>query len=161
MKADKYKRGYFMPPEECLNWTRREFIDCAPAWCSVDLRDGNQALVNPMSLDDKVEFFRCLVRVGFKEIEVGFPAASDTEYVFCRKLIEDGLIPNDVTIQVLTQAREHIIKKTFEAIRGAKRAIVHLYNPTSVAQREQVFNKSKEEIKQSAAEGAALLKKLA
>lgn len=161
MKADKYKRGYFMPPEECLNWTRREFIDCAPAWCSVDLRDGNQALVNPMSLDDKVEFFRCLVRVGFKEIEVGFPAASDTEYVFCRKLIEDGLIPNDVTIQVLTQAREHIIKKTFEAIRGAKRAIVHLYNPTSVAQREQVFNKSKEEIKQIAAEGAALLKKLA
>ncbi len=150
-----------MPPEECLDWTRREYVEHAPVWCSVDLRDGNQALVNPMSLDEKVEFFAKLVRMGFKEIEIGFPAASDTEYAFCRKLIDDGLIPDDVTIQVLTQAREHIINKTFEAVKGAKKAIIHLYNSTSVAQREQVFRKSKEEIKNIAVEGATLLKKLA
>lgn len=161
MKANKYSRGYFMPPEECLDWTRREYVEHAPVWCSVDLRDGNQALVNPMSLDEKVEFFAKLVRMGFKEIEIGFPAASDTEYAFCRKLIDDGLIPDDVTIQVLTQAREHIINKTFEAVKGAKKAIIHLYNSTSVAQREQVFRKSKEEIKNIAVEGATLLKKLA
>lgn len=150
-----------MPPEECLDWTRREYVEHAPVWCSVDLRDGNQALVNPMSLDEKVEFFAKLVHMGFKEIEIGFPAASDTEYAFCRKLIDDGLIPDDVTIQVLTQAREHIINKTFEAVKGAKKAIIHLYNSTSVAQREQVFRKSKEEIKNIAVEGATLLKKLA
>lgn len=161
MNAQKYRRGYFMPPEPCYEWVKREYVDKAPVWCSVDLRDGNQALVNPMTLDEKVEFFATLVKVGFKEIEIGFPAASDTEYAFCRKLIEDDLIPDDVTIQVLTQAREHIIKKTFEAIRGAKRAIVHLYNSTSVAQREQVFKKSKAEIKQIAVDGARLLKKLA
>ena len=161
MKAKKYSRGYFMPPEECLDWTRREYVEHAPVWCSVDLRDGNQALVNPMSLDEKVEFFAKLVHMGFKEIEIGFPAASDTEYAFCRKLIDDGLIPDDVTIQVLTQAREHIINKTFEAVKGAKKAIIHLYNSTSVAQREQVFRKSKEEIKNIAVEGATLLKKLA
>lgn len=161
MKANKYSRGYFMPPEECLDWTRREYVEHAPVWCSVDLRDGNQALVNPMSLDEKVEFFAKLVHMGFKEIEIGFPAASDTEYAFCRKLIDDGLIPDDVTIQVLTQAREHIINKTFEAVKGAKKAIIHLYNSTSVAQREQVFRKSKEEIKNIAVEGATLLKKLA
>lgn len=150
-----------MPPEECLDWTRREYVEHAPVWCSVDLRDGNQALVNPMSLDEKVEFFAKLVHMGFKEIEIGFPAASDTEYAFCRKLIDDGLIPDDVTIQVLTQAREHIINKTFEAVKGAKKAIIHLYNSTSVAQREQVFRKSKDEIKNIAVEGATLLKKLA
>lgn len=161
MKANKYSRGYFMPPEECLDWTRREYVEHAPVWCSVDLRDGNQALVNPMSLDEKVEFFAKLVHMGFKEIEIGFPAASDTEYAFCRKLIDDGLIPDDVTIQVLTQAREHIINKTFEAVKGAKKAIIHLYNSTSVAQREQVFRKSKDEIKNIAVEGATLLKKLA
>ncbi len=157
----KYKRSYFMPPEPSLNWTKREYIERAPIWCSVDLRDGNQALVNPMSLDEKLEFFDCLVKTGFKEIEIGFPAASETEYAFCRALIEQNRIPDDVTVQVLTQAREHIIRKTFEALKGAKRAIVHLYNSTSVAQREQVFRKSKAEIKQIAADGARLLKKLA
>ena len=150
-----------MPPTECLDWTRKEYVDKAPIWCSVDLRDGNQALVIPMSLEQKVEFFKLLVKIGFKEIEVGFPAASETEYEFCRILIEQNLIPDDVTIQVLTQAREHIIKKTFEAIKGAKKAIVHVYNSTSYAQREQVFRKSKEEVKQIAIDGAALLKRLA
>lgn len=161
MNHNKYKRQYYMPPTECLDWTRKEYIDKAPIWCSVDLRDGNQALVIPMSLEQKVEFFKLLVKIGFKEIEVGFPAASETEYEFCRTLIEQNLIPDDVTIQVLTQAREHIIKKTFEAIKGAKKAIVHVYNSTSYAQREQVFRKSKEEVKQIAIDGAALLKRLA
>ena len=133
----------------------------APVWCSVDLRDGNQALVIPMSLEQKIEFFKLLVKIGFKEIEVGFPAASETEYEFLRTLIEQNLIPQDVTIQVLTQAREHIIRKTFEAVKGAPKAIVHVYNSTSVAQREQVFKKSKEEILKIAVDGAALLKKLA
>ena len=139
MNPSKYERQYFMPPETSLDWTKKEYITKAPTWCSVDLRDGNQALIIPMSLDEKVEFFKLLVKVGFKEIEVGFPAASETEYTFLRTLIENDLIPDDVTIQVLTQAREHIIKKTFEALKGAKRAIVHVYNSTSVAQREQVF----------------------
>ena len=133
-----------MPPVECNSWVKKEYIDHAPIWCSVDLRDGNQALVVPMSLEEKVEFFKLLVKIGFKEIEVGFPAASQTEYDFLRTLIEQDLIPDDVTVQVLAQAREHIIKKTFEALDGAKRAIVHLYNSVSVAQREQVFKKSKE-----------------
>ena len=160
---DKYRRGYYMPPVESTDWVKKEYIDKAPAWCSVDLRDGNQALVVPMSLEEKVEFYKELIRVGFKEIEIGFPAASDTEYQFCRTLIEQDLIPEDVTIQVLTQAREHIIKKTFEAVAGAnpKNVIVHVYNSTSVAQREQVFKKSKEEIKKIATDGAALLKQLA
>lgn len=161
MNSNKYKRQYFMPPEECLDWARKEYITKAPDWCSVDLRDGNQALIIPMSLDEKVEFFKYLVKVGFKEIEVGFPAASETEYTFLRTLIEQDLIPDDVTIQVLTQAREHIIKRTFEALKGAKRAIVHVYNSTSLAQREQVFKKSKEEILKIATDGAELLKKLA
>ena len=161
MNHNKSKRQYYMPPTECLDWTRKEYVDKAPIWCSVDLRDGNQALVIPMSLEQKVEFFKLLVKIGFKEIEVGFPAASETEYEFCRTLIEQNLIPDDVTIQVLTQAREHIIKKTFEAIKGAKKAIVHVYNSTSYAQREQVFRKSKEEVKQIAIDGAALLKRLA
>ncbi len=161
MDITKYKRGYYMPPQPCVDWAAREYIESAPAWCSVDLRDGNQALINPMSLDEKLEFFKYLVRARFKEIEVGFPAASDTEYEFCRKLIEGPHIPDALTIQVLTQAREHIIKKTFEAVKGAKRAIVHLYNSTSVAQREQVFRKNKDEIKRIAVDGASLLKKLA
>lgn len=156
-----YKRGYFMPPEASMEWAQKEFIDHAPAWCSVDLRDGNQSLIIPMSLEEKVEFFLLLCKVGFKEIEVGFPAASETEYDFLRKLIDDDLIPDDVTVQVLTQAREHIIRKTFDALKGCKRAIVHVYNSTSFAQRQQVFKKSKEEIKQIAVDGAALLKKLA
>lgn len=154
--VEKYQRGYFMPPVECLKWTKKEYIDHAPMWCSVDLRDGNQALIIPMSLEEKLEFFQHLVKIGFKEIEIGFPAASETEYEFCRTLIEKNMIPDDVKIQVLTQSREHIIKKTFEAIDGAKNAVVHLYNSTSVAQREQVFRKSKEEIIKIAVDGAVL-----
>ena len=157
----KYKRQYFMPPVKCMKWTEKEYVAKAPIWCSVDLRDGNQALVIPMSLEQKVEFFKLLVEIGFKEIEVGFPAASETEYTFIRTLIEQNLIPDDVTIQVLTQAREHIIRKTFEAVKGAPKAIVHVYNSTSVAQREQVFKKSKEEILKIAVDGATLLKELA
>lgn len=156
MNNQKYTRRYFMPPVKCLKWAEKEYIDKAPIWCSVDLRDGNQALIIPMSLEEKLEFFKMLVKVGFKEIEVGFPAASETEYEFCRRLIEDNLIPDDVTIQVLTQAREHIIAKTFEALKGAKHAVVHLYNSTSYAQREQVFKKSKEEIKKLAEDGAKM-----
>lgn len=157
----KYQRQYHMPPEKCTKWAQKEYVEKAPSWCSVDLRDGNQALVIPMSLEQKIEFFKLLVKIGFKEIEVGFPAASDTEYTFLRTLIEQKLIPEDVTIQVLTQAREHIIRKTFEAVQGAPKAIIHVYNSTSVAQREQVFKKSKEEIIRIAVEGAQLLKELA
>ena len=161
MNSSKYKRQYYLPPETCMDWAKKDYIDKAPTWCSVDLRDGNQALVIPMSLEQKVEFFKLLVKIGFKEIEVGFPAASETEYTFLRTLIDRDLIPEDVTIQVLTQAREHIIRKTFEAVKGAPKAIVHVYNSTSVAQREQVFKKSKEEILKIAVDGAKLLKELA
>jgi 2-isopropylmalate synthase len=139
----------------------KEFITEAPSWCSVDLRDGNQALVVPLSLEEKLEYFQLLVKIGFKEIEVGFPAASETEYTFLRTLIERNLIPDDVTIQVLTQSREHIIKKTFESLKGVNKAVVHLYNSTSLAQREQVFKKSKEEIIDIAVTGAKLLEKYA
>lgn len=155
--VEKYTRGYFMPPEPSLKWAQKEYITAPPIWCSVDLRDGNQALIIPMNLEEKLEYFQMLVDIGFKEIEVGFPAASNTEFTFLRTLIEKDLIPDDVTIQVLTQSREHIIRKTFEALRGAKKAIVHLYNSTSVAQREQVFRKSKEEIIDIAVSGAKLL----
>ncbi len=161
MNYKKYVRQYFMPPVKCMKWAEKEYVEKAPIWCSVDLRDGNQALVIPMSLEQKIEFFKLLVKIGFKEIEVGFPAASETEYEFLRALIEQNLIPEDVTIQVLTQAREHIIRKTFEAVKGAPRAIIHVYNSTSLSQREQVFRKSKEEIRKIAVDGAALLKKLA
>ena len=157
----KYEKTYFMPPEPCYDWVKKDAIDKPPIWCSVDLRDGNQALIEPMSLDEKLEFFQLLVDVGFKVIEVGFPAASETEYQFLRALIEQNMIPDDVTIQVLTQAREHIIKRTFEAVKGAPHAIIHVYNSTSVAQREQVFRKDKEQVKKIATDGAALLKKLA
>ena len=157
----KYTKQYFMPPVRCMDWAEKDAVDHAPVWCSVDLRDGNQALIEPMTLEQKVEFFKLLLRVGFKEIEVGFPAASDTEYTFLRTLIENNLIPDDVTVQVLTQAREHIIRKTFEAISGAKNVIVHVYNSTSVAQREQVFKKDKAAIKKIAVDGAKLLKQLA
>ena len=153
----KYQKQYFPANIENPEWMKKDSIDKAPIWCSVDLRDGNQALIVPMSLEEKLEFFGYLVRIGFKEIEIGFPAASETEYEFCRTLIERNLIPDDVTIQVLTQAREHIIAKTFEALAGAKHAVVHLYNSTSVAQREQVFKKSKEEIIDIAVFGAKLL----
>ncbi len=157
----KYGKSYFMPPVVTYDWVTKDYIDKAPIWCSVDLRDGNQALVEPMGLSEKLEYFKMLVEIGFKEIEVGFPAASDTEYQFIRALIERNMIPDDVTIQALPQAREHIIKKTFEAVKGAPHAIVHLYNSTSVAQREQVFKKDKEEVKKIAVDGAVLLKSLA
>ena len=157
----KYEKSYFMPPEVTYDWAKKDSVEQPPKWCSVDLRDGNQALIEPMSLDEKLEFFQMLVDIGFKEIEVGFPAASETEYQFMRTLIEKDMIPNDVTVQVLTQAREHIIKRTFEAVKGAPHAVIHLYNSTSVAQREQVFRKDKEQVKQLAIDGAKLLLKLA
>ena len=153
---EKYTRQFFAPPKTEMKWTQKNYIDKAPIWCSVDLRDGNQALIIPMSLEEKLEFFKFLVGVGFKEIEIGFPAASETEFNFCRTLIEQNLIPDDVTIQVLTQSREHIIAKTFEALSGVKNAIVHLYNSTSVAQREQVFKRDKKEIIELAQFGAKL-----
>lgn len=160
MNVNKYKKGYFMPPTVDMSWTKKEYIDKAPTWCSVDLRDGNQALIIPMSLEEKIEYYKRLLDIGFKEIEVGFPAASETEYEFLRTLVERDLIPDDVTVQVLTQAREHIIKRTFEALDGVKNAIVHVYNSTSVAQRQQVFKRSKEEIKKIATDGAIMLKEL-
>ena len=161
MNPRKYGINYYPAPKTSMKWTERDHIEKAPAWCSVDMRDGNQSLEIPMSLEEKIEFFKLLVRIGFKEIEVGFPAASDTEYEFLRTLIDNNMIPDDVTIQVLTQCREHIIKKTFEACRGIKKAIIHFYNSTSVAQRKQVFRKSKNEIKKLAVEGARLIKKYA
>ena len=154
----KYEKQFFPVPEAKASWINKTYIDKAPIWCSVDLRDGNQALITPMNLEEKLEFFKLLVKIGFKEIEIGFPAASETEYEFCRTLIENDMIPDDVRIQVLTQSREHIIAKTFEALRGAKNAVVHLYNSTSVAQREQVFRKSKKEIIDIAKFGATLCK---
>ncbi|MBQ1546039.1 MAG: 2-isopropylmalate synthase [Clostridia bacterium] len=156
----RYSRQYFNPPVNEYKWVKKEYVDHAPTWCSVDLRDGNQSLIVPMSIDEKLDFFDMLVKIGFKEIEVGFPAASETEYNFLRRLIEEDRIPDDVTVQVLTQAREHIILKTFESLKGCKNAIVHFYNSTSKAQREQVFKKSKEEIKKIATDGAKLIKRL-
>lgn len=161
MNYKKYQRGYYMPPKESLQWSKKEFIDKAPLWCSVDLRDGNQALITPMNLEEKLDFFKLLVKIGFKQIEVGFPAASQTEFDFVRRLIEENLIPDDVSIQVLTQAREHIIKRTFESLEGCKNAIVHFYNSTSFAQRQQVFKKSKDEVKKIATDGALCVRDLA
>ncbi len=157
----KYTRQFFPVKNPTRKWSEKIYIEKAPTWCSVDLRDGNQSLIIPMSLEEKLEFFKLLVKVGFKEIEVGFPAASETEYTFLRTLIDNNMIPDDVTVQVLTQSREHIIRKTFEALKGCKNAIVHLYNSTSLAQREQVFRKSKDEIKQIAIDGAKLFNKIA
>ncbi len=146
-----------------INLPNRTWVDAeitkAPIWCSVDLRDGNQALIKPMSLEKKIRFFNLLVEVGFKEIEIGFPSASEVEYEFTRYLIENNLIPDDVTIQVLTQAREHLIKKSAEALRGAKNVIVHLYNPTSTMQREVVYQKSQDEIIEIALNGVGWIKK--
>lgn len=156
--VEKYTKQFFEAPRTAMKWTQKSYIDKAPQWCSVDLRDGNQALITPMSLEEKLEFYKYLLKVGFKEIEIGFPAASETEYEFCRTLIEKNMIPDDVSIQVLTQSREHIIAKTFEALKGAKNAIIHLYNSTSVAQREQVFKKEKQEIIDIAVFGAKLCK---
>lgn len=159
--TEKYTRQFFPVKNPTRKWADKTYIEKAPTWCSVDLRDGNQSLIIPMSLEEKLEFFKLLVKVGFKEIEVGFPAASETEYTFLRTLIDNNMIPDDVTVQVLTQSREHIIRKTFEALKGCKNAVVHLYNSTSLAQREQVFRKSKEEIKKIATDGAELFNKIA
>lgn len=144
-------------PLTSRDWPSKS-ITKAPLWCSVDLRDGNQALVNPMGIETKLAFFDLLVKIGFKEIEVGFPAASDTEYEFTRRLIEENHIPDDVTIQVLCQAREHLVKKTVQCLQGAPRAIFHIYNSTSPAQRKYTFNKTKEEIKQIAIDGVKCIK---
>ena len=141
-------------------WPEKE-IQSAPIWCSVDLRDGNQALVEPMVVEEKIEMFNLLVKLGFKEIEVGFPAASQIEYDFLRQLVDRKLIPDDVVIQVLVQCREHLIKRTFEAIKGVKKSIVHIYNSTSTLQRDVVFHKNMEEIKEIAVEGTNLVKKFA
>jgi len=161
VNTSKYTRQFFPVQRPTRRWTVKNYVDKAPIWCSVDLRDGNQSLIIPMDLEEKLEFFQLLVKVGFKEIEVGFPAASETEYTFLRTLIERNMIPDDVTVQVLTQSREHIIRKTFEALEGCKNAIVHLYNSTSLAQREQVFRMSPEEILQIAVDGARLFKEIA
>ncbi len=160
MDASKYRVGYFPAPGTHNKWSTKDHIEKPPVWCSVDMRDGNQSLVIPMNLKQKLEYYKILLEVGFKEIEVGFPAASETEYEFLRTLIDNNMIPDDVSIQVLTQCREHIIRKTFDACKGAPSAIIHFYNSVSVAQREQVFKKSKEEIKKIAVEGAALVKRL-
>ena len=154
-----YKRYQRVPvvhyPER--EWPNKE-IEKAPAWCSVDLRDGNQALVEPMVVEEKVEMFNLLVKMGFKEIEIGFPAASQIEFDFLRQLVERKLIPDDVTVQVLTQCREHLVKRTFEALQGIKRAVVHIYNSTSALQRDVVFHMDREEIKQIALDGVAMVK---
>jgi 2-isopropylmalate synthase len=160
-RAQKYKPQYFLPPSEgsknnWYNWVTQDKLEKAPRWCNVDLRDGNQALINPLTLEEKLAYFDFLLDLGFKEIEVGFPAASETEYRFLRTLIEEDLIPDDVTIQVLTQSRAHIIERTFDSLKGAKQAIVHLYNSTSQVQREQVFRRSKAEIKEIAEVGARI-----
>lgn len=159
LNYSKYKRF------ETINLKERSWpnniIKKAPIWCSVDLRDGNQALINPMNIDEKVEFFNLLVKLGFKEIEVGFPSASQIEYDFLRRLVEKNYIPDDVVVQVLTQARPHLIKKTFEALSGIKQAIVHIYNSTSVLQRDVVFNMGKDDIKRIAIEGTELVKRYA
>lgn len=161
MDVTKYGVGYFTPPEDTYDWVKKDRVKKAPTFCSVDLRDGNQSLIIPMGMEEKLAFYNLLLSVGFKEIEVGFPAASETEYAFLRRLIDEKRIPEDVTVQVLTQCREHIIRKTFDACKGAPNAIIHFYNSVSVAQREQVFKKSKEEIMEIAVEGARLVKKLA
>ncbi len=154
-----YKRYQRVPvvhyPER--EWPNKE-IEKAPIWCSVDLRDGNQALVEPMVVEEKVEMFNLLVKMGFKEIEIGFPAASQIEFDFLRQLVERKLIPDDVTVQVLTQCREHLVKRTFESIQGIKRAVVHIYNSTSTLQRDVVFHMDREEIKQIALDGVAMVK---
>ncbi len=161
MKVSMNPNGKYRPfeavPIKNRTWPDNK-ITKAPIWCSVDLRDGNQALINPMGVEQKLEFFDLLVKIGFKEIEVGFPSASDTEFNFMRRLIEENHVPDDVTLQVLCQAREHLIKRTFESLKGCKKAIFHLYNSTSPAQRKYTFNKSKEEITQIAIDGIRCVK---
>ena len=156
MNYKKYKKFETVKLKD-RTWPDNEIVK-APIWCSVDLRDGNQALITPMKIEEKVEMFQLLVDLGFKEIEVSFPSSSQIEYDFLRKLIDENLIPDDVYVQVLTQARPHLIEKTFESLKGLNKAIVHIYNSTSVLQRDVVFNMSKEEIKQIAVEGTKLVK---
>lgn len=151
---EKYTRNFIAPECPDMSWTEKLYLDRAPDWCSVDLRDGNQALVVPMSISEKRIFFESLLKIGFKEIEVGFPAASETEYRFIRRLIDEDLIPDDVWIQVLTPAKRELIQKTFACVQGAKNVVVHLYNATSAAHREQVFHKTKEEVLALAQDGA-------
>ncbi len=158
MNYKKYKRFETVTLKD-RTWPDK-VLDKAPIWCSVDLRDGNQALITPMKIEEKVEMFQLLVDLGFKEIEVGFPSSSQIEYDFLRILIDEHLIPDDVTVQVLTQAREHLIRRTFESLKGLNKAIVHVYNSTSVLQRDVVFNKDKDEIKQIAVDGVKLVKEL-
>ncbi|MDF2472746.1 MAG: leuA [Anaerocolumna sp.] len=159
MNYKKYKRVPVVNYPE-REWPNRQ-IEKAPIWCSVDLRDGNQALIEPMVVEEKIEFFQLLVKLGFKEIEVGFPSASQIEFDFLRQLVDRKLIPDDVTIQVLVQCREHLLKRTFEALEGVKTAIVHIYNSTSTLQRNVVFSMSREEIRQIAVEGTKLVKEYA
>ena len=156
LNYQRYKRVPVIAYPE-REWPNKQ-IQKAPSWCSVDLRDGNQALIEPMTVEEKIEMFNLLTKLGFKEIEVGFPSASQIEFDFMRELVNRGLIPDDVTIQVLVQCREHLIRRTFEALKGVKKAIVHIYNSTSTLQRDVVFHKSKEEIKQIAIEGTELVK---
>lgn len=157
LNYNKYKRVPVVDYPE-REWPNKE-IQCAPIWCSVDLRDGNQALIEPMVVEEKIEMFNLLVKLGFKEIEVGFPAASQIEFDFLRELVNRNLIPDDVVVQVLVQCREHLIARTFEALEGIPQAIVHIYNSTSTLQRDVVFNMDRDEIKQIAVEGTRMVKK--
>ena len=159
MPFEKYQP--FQPIELNDRTWPGKVITKAPTWCSVDLRDGNQALIEPMGPERKARMFKALVGMGFKEIEVGFPAASETDFTFCRQIIEDGMIPDDVAIQVLTQSRPELIERTFEAVAGAKQAIIHLYNSTSTTQRRVVFNLDMAGITKIATDGAELIKELA
>lgn len=158
---EKYERAYFMPPKVSFDWVKKEYIEEPPTWCSVDLRDGNQALIDPMIVSEKIEFFNYLIKLGFKEIEIGFPAASQIEFDFLRQLVDRKMIPDDVVVQVLTQCREELIDRTFEAIEGCKQAIVHIYNSTSTLQRDVVFNMNREQIINIAVEGAKMVKERA
>lgn len=156
MKTNKYFP--FVPVDIPDRTWPTKTIEKAPVWCSVDLRDGNQALIDPMNLEEKLEMFQTLVDIGIKEIEVGFPSASETEYEILRTLIEGNYIPDDVTIQVLVQCREHLIRRTFEAVEGAKNVIIHFYNSTSTLQRKVVFKKDMDGITNIAVSGARLVK---
>lgn len=156
MNFKKYRRNPVLHYPE-RQWPDKE-IEKAPIWCSVDLRDGNQALVEPMNVDEKMEMFDLLIKLGFKEIEIGFPAASQIEYDFLRKLVDENKIPNDVKVQVLSQCRQELIDRTFEAIQGIPNVVFHIYNSTSTLQREVVFHKDKEAIKQIAIDGTRMVK---
>jgi 2-isopropylmalate synthase len=158
---NKYTIQYYMPKKPTYDWVKQDHIKKAPIWCSVDLRDGNQALIEPMSLEEKLEFFEMLIKIGFKEIEIGFPAASQIEYDFLRQLVDRKMIPDDVWVQVLTQCREELIERTFESIQGIKNVIVHIYNSTSVLKRDVVFIMDKEEIIHIAVHGTRWVKERA